>query len=194
MAPLKTTAGVRFSRGLNPRRNFPGHVARKRGESNFARAFEREYFREREGVRMVHREFDFAGYGIADLVWVFWPSSDVAGEASAVAIERQLRRLRVSAFEFKLRDWRKALAQAFRYSYFADTAVVVVPPDVAAVARQAIAEFRRLKVGLWVFDTRSSEINELYTPPQRNKARSTQARQKALASLLSFAKLGQPAE
>ena len=191
MALLTSTTGIRFSRGLNPRRNLPSHTARKRGESNFALAFERAYFQQRKTPGVVRREFDFAGYGIADLVWLFWPSPEMAGEGGAVGIEQQLRSFRVTAFEMKLRDWRKALAQAFRYSYFADTAVVVLPPATAVVAREAIAEFRRLKVGLWAFDARAGTIKRLYTPPRKNKARSNQAREKAVASLLSLAKLRQ---
>ena len=86
------------------------------------------------------------------------------------------------AFEMKLRDWRKALAQAFRYRYFADAAHVVLPPEVAERARVFLGTFRELEVGLWSFDKTTGRIRRFYTP-RRKTPRSGAARQRAVATL-----------
>jgi hypothetical protein len=82
----------------------------------------------------------------------------------------------------KLQDWRKALAQACRYRYFADAAHVVLPPEVAERARVFLGTFRELEVGLWSFDKTTGRIRRLYTP-RRKTPRSDAARQRAVATL-----------
>jgi hypothetical protein len=155
------------------------------------RAFEKSYFAAQTRGGIARAEFDFSGYGIADLVWVSWSSTQ--GDATAVGLEQRPQRLRLVAFELKLVDWRKALAQAFRYSYFADLAVVVLPGAVAKVARKEIAAFHQFSVGLWAFDQKTGMISKFFTP-NRQRAKSGPARSRAVASLMNLAKLRQGLE
>ena len=184
---------LRYSRGSNPRRNLPIQFSRKRGESNFLRAFERAYFASQTTNGIARAEFDFAGHGIADLVWVSWTSAEDQGDATAIGLERRLKNLRLVAFELKLHNWRKALAQAFRYSYFADLSVAVLPETAVRLALEEIASFRRLSVGLWSFDPKTSLISKIFTP-RRQQAKSRTARLRAVTSLLKSAKLCQSRE
>ncbi len=52
------------------------------------------------------------------------------------------------AFEAKLADWRKALAQAYRSTSFCHFSYVVMPSQAAVVALRNEGEFRRRRVGL----------------------------------------------
>src|SRR5262249_25160810 len=126
-------AGV-VIRGVNPRRNLPGHLSRKRKESNFLCAFERAYQASVTSTAIVGRDLEIAGYGIADWIGVGWRHHPRREDATAYSLEALPPDLRLYAFELKITDWRKAFKQAFRYSYFADRAIVVLPPATAVVA------------------------------------------------------------
>jgi len=179
----------------HPRRNLPAEVARKRGESNFVCAFAKAYIASIAPHGIGGSEFPLSGFGIADFVWLAWRHSGGGAEGSAVSIERiksELARQKLSAFEMKLADWRKGVSQAYRYSYFADVAIVVLPPEVASVARKELKLFRSLGVGLWSFDKAAGKIIKLFTP-QNSCPRNADARAKALASLgrsLQLSKFG----
>lgn len=177
-----TTPALRYSRGINPRRNLPAISARKRGESNFLRAFERAYLSALPAGGMARADFDFSGYGIADLVWVSWQASLNPDDMTAVGLTERPK-IHVMAFELKLKDWRKALQQAFRYSYFANNSVVVLPPAPARRAQQHLSDFRHLRVGLWSFEPRTGRITRLFMPRHR-RPRSVQAQRRAVTSLL----------
>jgi hypothetical protein len=82
----------------------------------------------------------------------------------------------------KIRDWRKALAQSFRYKYFADSVYVVLPPAEAKKAKQAISDFRVFNIGLWSFDAERGVIIKIYNP-QKDKPLSETAYTKALSLL-----------
>lgn len=172
------------SRGQNARKNFGNAAARKRGESNFMRAFERVYFARANARGVAAGEFSLAGFGVADLVWIGWTRNSNSGEFTALALEKQLRRRHLHAFEGKLKDWRRALQQAFRYRYFADKAIVVMPYENADAAVANLDAFRHSSVGLWTFDSETETIREHYTPT-RVRAFSSIARDKAIRSLSS---------
>jgi len=82
----------------------------------------------------------------------------------------------------KMSDWRKGLAQAYRYSYFADLAVVVLPPNVAATAKAGLGLFRESKIGLWSFNADTGVIHKMFTP-RCSGPRSPGAKDKAVESL-----------
>ena len=131
------------------------------------------------------KEFALSGFGIADFVWVGWQNTINPDEGSALTIEKiksLLNRHKLTAFEMKLTDWRKGLAQAYRYSYFADLAVVVLPPKIAATAKADLDLFRESNVGLWSFNPASGAIRKLFTP-RGSGPRSAKANAKALESL-----------
>ena len=52
------------------------------------------------------------------------------------------------AFELKLRNWRRALMQAYRYRAFAHVSCVVLDADYIASALRDIERFRQANVGL----------------------------------------------
>lgn len=184
------TAGL-VIRGVNPRRNLPGHLSRKRKESNFLCAFERAYRSSVTSTAIVARDLEISGYGIADWIWVGWRQRPNAEDATAYSLEKLPPDFRLYAFELKISQWREAFKQAFRYSYFADRAIVVVPPATAAVAGKQLPEFKRHGIGLWSFDARAGTIVRVYTP-KTTRARSEKAKKRAIELLLGRAKLCKP--
>ncbi len=180
-------------RTQNPRRNLPAELGKKRGEANFAGAFERVYLEHHSRSGVGGRYFAMSGFGIADFVWISWRSSSNPEEATALSLEtikKRLNRQHLTAFEIKLASWRKAVSQAYRYGYFADRAVVVLPPEAAKVAKAHLCLFRKLRVGLWSFDSNTGKIRKFFTP--RPQPRNPYAKEKAielLARRLNFREL-----
>lgn len=170
-------------RNQDTRRNLPVCSSRKRGESNFLCAFEKAYFGVEAIGGFAGREFGVEGFGRPDLVWMVWTRPKRSTEFSAV----ELRRIRLTAFEAKVCDWRKGLQQAYRYRYFANRSLLLVTPSVAANAKEFLATFRRLRVGLWAFDVTTGRIRKLFTPRSASPLSNT-AREKALAFLSRTAK------
>jgi len=165
----------------NSRKNFGSVSSRKRGESNFLRAFERAYFAQ-VGGGIVANEFAQPQLGVADLVWIDWSQGDHDEEFTAVSLEKILKRRTLISFEAKLKNWQQALQQAYRYRYFSDKAIVVMPFENANPALKHIEVFDELKVGLWTFEKSSNRIRKHYTPT-RVRALSKDARQKAIAKI-----------
>jgi hypothetical protein len=158
----------------DPRRNLPSKIGRKRGESNFVSAFEHTYTQPKNTYGIKAKQFALAGFGIADFVSITWPAN-----------KTQLNLVKDSffmAFEMKLQDWRQAVSQAYKYSYFADLSIVVLPPPAAKLASLNLENFKKTGIGLWEFDSKKSIIKKIYTPTkQKNKTYSK--KQKALASV-----------
>jgi hypothetical protein len=172
------------NKSQNTRKNLPAKSSRRRGESNFLRAFERAYFSRIRNIGIATGEFSIHGYGIADLVWISWVAPESEEEFTALSLERQLSRRRLFAFEAKLKDWRRALKQAFRYRYFADKAIVVMPLANASIAIANLDAFRHLEVGLWTFDPKAENIREYFTP-KKLRALNSLARKKAISLISS---------
>lgn len=176
-------------RAQNTRKNFRDEAARKRGESNFLRAFERVYFQSAKTGAIAAGEFGLSGYGVADLVWIAWNPDAVGEEFTACSLERRLKRRHLHAFEAKLKDWRKALQQAFRYRYFADKSIVVLPSENAQAAEAHLETFQHLNIGLWTFDKTSGRIRKCFTPCGVS-ALNRQAREKAISLISSKVNFG----
>jgi hypothetical protein len=173
----------------HPRKNFPRHVAAKRGESNFVLAFGRAYTAEATAKKELRksipaRELRVEGFGIADFIWISWQSNENQNEGSGIGIRDLKRREKKTllAFELKISDWKKALGQAYRYRYFADAAFAVLPPRAAKSAKKFIKTFKSLEVGLWSFDKSTGVIRKFYSPHVK-KPMSETARARAMASL-----------
>lgn len=159
----------------HPHRNLPAASSNKRTEANFVLAFGRIYCQEFTDERSntnqdrsleMARELYIPSLGIADIVSVFVNT----------------RKTTLHAFEMKIKDWRKALAQAYRYRYYADAVFVVLPPNEAVKAKQSLPTFRAINVGLWAFDKEECTIEKIYTP-KKDKPLSSSANNKALALL-----------
>ncbi len=175
----------------NSRKNLPDTIARKRGESNFLRAFERAYFKHCQQFGIVASEFALHNFGRADLIWIAWNPFEAGDEFSAIALHKKLRRRKLIAFEAKLKDWRKGLQQAFRYRYFADKSILVMPAESVKTATLNIESFEHLQIGLWSFDKSTERINEIYSPNQA-RALNKKAKENALSlisSKVNFSKI-----
>lgn len=175
------------------RRNLPAISSRKRGEINFLGKFERAYLAEALGKDAPYargREFSLTGYGRADLVWLAWRGSRSSEDFSALAVRQ---RVRLTAIEAKLKDWRKGLAQAARYRYFANRAVLVLPPSATTAALPFLASFKKLGVGLWEFDMGSEKITK-HTTPRETMPLNSLAHARALEMIKHGLKLGQTGE
>jgi hypothetical protein len=176
-----------------PRRNLPINSSRKRGESNFVTAFTKTYISLFAPQGIGGKDFALSGFGIADFVWLAWQHSPPSKDGTALSIEKSKSleslntRRKLIAFEMKLTDWRKGLAQAYRYSYFSNLSILVLTPEVGENAANELGLFRKLRVGLWVFDKRNNKIRKLFTP-RSCKPRNEKATQKALNSLERFVK------
>ncbi len=185
------TAHIFNFRNRPPRRNLPASVCRKRGESNFVSAFTKVYIASVAPHGIGGNEFALSGFGIADFVWLPWRQCIASEDGTALSVKKiksQLALQKLTAFEMKLTDWRKGLAQAYRYSYFADTAIVILPPLAAKIAKTELKLFRELSIGLWSFDKETGKIRMLFTP-HHAKPRNARAKEKALESLGRFLKL-----
>ena len=142
---------LRF-RGYNTRRNLPPASHRKRGEANFLGAFVRSFLKRVEPPFVYGRHFAMPGCGIADFIlYQLSPElGDPIGRTRGFLI----------AIETKLSDWRRALQQAYRYRYYADLAVVLLPRETGSRALACADLFQRLGVALWTFDRLSGKIEQ----------------------------------
>lgn len=131
----------------NPRRNLPASVRGKRTETLFQNAFLKQWFEENKENGVGGNQFEVSNYGIADFIWV--------------NSQKQ-----ITAFEFKINDWKKGLMQAVKYRAYAHKSFLIVPPNVAKRALSYQDAIKELGVGLYSFDKRTKEIQLLFTATQ----------------------------
>lgn len=154
-----------------PRHNLPGRKGVATAEDLFTIAFMRAYLyhapdihcRSRKTKLAFAREIPVNGYGIADLHVVAWeelPGEMFCSTQAFVRVTHPCTR----AFECKLTDWRKAMAQAARYCFFANQAFVILPEEVCKHALPFLETFRKVKVGLWSFSPENNRIRVHHTP------------------------------
>jgi hypothetical protein len=190
---MTKTAILKF-RVRNPRRNLPSLQSRKRKEANFVGAFSRAYMCSCASNGFGGHQFSLSGFGIADFIWIAWSDPNVPEGGSALSLEQLTTApplWHLTAFEMKLCDWRKGLNQAFRYSYFADNSILVLPPGIAKVAEAEIGLFKDLNVGLWSFENKGERIQRIFTPRMAG-SRNPAARARAMEMIrqrLQFSKL-----
>lgn len=87
--------------------------------------------------------------------------------AVKLSISYQTPRVRFTALEFKLSDWRRALAQALRHRSFAAVTVVVMPMGREHSLQAASAVFREYGVGSAVFDHEKMQLRYIVKPRVR---------------------------
>lgn len=88
------------------------------------------------------------------------------GVPDYLVVEKEKDQLKnVVAYELKLKNWKRALIQAFKYKSFANQAVVVIDNHYVGRAIKNIDEFKRVKVGLASFDLEKN-IKVHYMPEQ----------------------------
>lgn len=172
-----------------PRDNFGARWTSSDGEDRFNRSFAEAYNthhpslhrRSNRTNRVVALEVPINGYGIADVVAISWqgpartcPVSELPGCIAPT----------VRAFEGKLSNWRRGLMQAFRYRYFSDASILVMPLEKIALPAEHIASFRAINVGLWGFEESSGKIVPVFTPHPQFPS-DTLHRAKAIQKVLS---------
>jgi len=177
LVKMKSGQKILTIRKSNPRRNLPIAISNKRSENNFVLAFARSFVEVTgSSVLLAARELHLPGYGIADLVCLLEKSNRSSRSTNSLSTSNVNSFL---AFEVKMRDWRGALSQAFRYKYYANTSIVVLPPKDAQLAHQYIYTFKTLGIGLWAFDKATGTITRHFTPG-RQKPMSSFVNRKAI--------------
>ncbi|MBE3143102.1 MAG: hypothetical protein IMZ61_04160 [Planctomycetes bacterium] len=166
----------------DPRRNLPPHLAKKRGEANYLVSFERMILSKKRKSGIGGRNFEMNGYGIADFIWIERTKLVIFGKTIFSG------QIKLRAFELKLSNWKQALTQAYRYSYFSDMSIVVLPSKAAVAAVKHLELFRKMHIGLWKYDARAANYKKIYEP-RFSRPRSSSAKGKALSLLARKPKL-----
>lgn len=159
---------LRFS---EPCHNLPGRKGMATLEDRFTISFMRAYLdqsrsihrRSRKTTLAFARQIPVNGYGIADLHAVAWegiPEEVFPDAKSFVRVAHPCTR----AFECKMTDWRKAMAQAGRYRFFANQTFIVIPNHACSIALAYLETFKKIRVGLWSFSQETGRITPHYTP------------------------------
>lgn len=162
------------------RKNFGNSESSDRGESHFLEKFEHA-FHNKVKIGTLIDEFAVPQHGVADILWMGWNLSESV-DANASTLIRALKRRHLYAFEGKLKDWKKALHQAYRYRYYADKSIVVMPLQNANAALKNLDCFISSQVGFWTYCTETERIREWYTPT-RVKALSQRSRDLAVKKI-----------
>lgn len=85
------------------------------------------------------------------------------GVPDFVFYAKQEEEVSIISFELKLKNWKKAAKQAFRYKSFSNISYVVLASKSANAALNNIALFEKYNIGLAKFDT-DSDFKILYKP------------------------------
>jgi len=145
----------------NPRKNLPNYTSRKLGESNFLLSFARHFLSENNKSRpanvLAFREIPANGYGIVDFLVMSFKKQKQTNKI-------YYRPHTIYSFEIKLKDWRKALSQAYRYKYFSHYSIVVLPDKRINSSTIPIDTFKSLNIGLWGYDKENKTIIKYFTP------------------------------
>lgn len=156
-----------------PRNNLPTKTSSRGTEKEFVEAFRKIYLSRQKKHGICGKELAISGFGIADLIYANISRSKQFPKVS-----------KITAFEMKLNNWRKAINQTYRYSYFADRAIAVVPPGYIPTDNKTLKSLKTMGIGLWVFNKEASTIHKLITP-KKTRARLLSARVKACAAITS---------
>ena len=85
------------------------------------------------------------------------------GVPDFVFYAKQKQEVSIISFELKLKNWKKAAQQAFRYKSFSNISYVVICSKSANAALNNIKIFEKYNIGLAKFDT-NSDFEILYKP------------------------------
>lgn len=84
---------------------------------------------------------------------------------------------KVVSIEYKLKNWKQAIKQAYRYQSFSYETYVVLDMEYADVAKKNIDMFKKFNIGLGAVD---NETIEFYYKPKKKKPFSNKLSEKAL--------------
>jgi hypothetical protein len=85
------------------------------------------------------------------------------GVPDFVFYSKQKKEISIISFELKLKNWKKAAKQAFRYKSFSNVSYVVLSNKCVNAALNNIVMFEKYNIGLAKFDT-NSDFKILYKP------------------------------
>ena len=136
----------------------------KHGELYFCNSFLRTFVKREKESSIFIKEFAIQGCGVADFL--------------LVKFNHRTQVKSLSAFEVKLTDWKQGLAQAFRYSYFADNTFLILPEKKCSSALANLNVFEQLNIGLYGFNEENKKI-KLHYAPASSKALNRLLREKA---------------
>ena len=170
---MKSSASLKIPKldSWNPRKNLPAKIAEINKERDFTLGFVRAYI---PNIQSVHpktrktsvkyaREIPINGCGIADFVAIYSDKTNGKSKSRLPQINSSI----IRAFELKISDWRRAMMQAHRYKYFANSSIVVLHSDKLKNALKYLDTFKKINVGLWAFNPKTDKIITCYTPRPR---------------------------
>lgn len=145
-------------------------------ESVFGDSFTEYYFKNYSKIhsrsRVVYhttiREFPIYNLGISDMVSIVSGHAGMEDNTNRYCDFISKNKFTVRAFEFKLKDWRKGLLQAYRYKMYSHCSILVVPINTFNIASKALDTFKSLNVGLWGYNEESETLRKAYTPRPAN--------------------------
>ncbi|MFV8781678.1 hypothetical protein ACNKU7_04570 [Microbulbifer sp. SA54] len=129
----------------------------------YRKQFSTSYLAERSGatirtVTNILKEFENAGY---------CQRSNKTSELWIKYKQPTMTTNRVVAIEAKLKNWQRALKQAYRYLDYANQSWVLLDKKHSPAAIRNIEEFKRLNIGLKIIST-DQKIEIIWTPSQRS--------------------------
>lgn len=145
---------------FQPQNNLPKYNIYSSNELKLFNSFVKKLKSEIKFKNVIHytlgSELNLNGYGIADLALLeYWP----------VKKKKMISQKKIlTVFELKIKDWRKALKQAYRYKYYSHKSIVVMPDHNADRAILNLDIFRALGVGLWVYNNKNNSLRKIYSP------------------------------
>jgi hypothetical protein len=81
-----------------------------------------------------------------------------------LASDFELPEIEMLSIEFKLNAWKSALRQAMRYKTFSSMVCVIMPPNKEAVLQKNKQVFKRMRVGVGVFNSDEGTIKYIVKP------------------------------
>jgi hypothetical protein len=93
----------------------------------------------------------------------------------------------ITAFEMKLKNWRRALVQAYRYRYFSSRSIVVLDDAFISPAIRSMAAFRASGIGLASF--RRDGLLRIHFLPEATPPVSSKGYEAALQNMKKAEKL-----
>ena len=103
------------------------------------------------------------------------------GVPDFVFYTKQQQGISFVSFELKLKNWKRAAKQAFRYKSFSNIAYVVIGIDSANAAMNNIDHFKKYNIGLASFD--SNNLFEILFKPELSEPYSESLKQKLVETV-----------
>jgi len=113
---------------------------------------------------LLGRELNLNGFGIADVVLLEYQKGKHKNRST-----NKLEPLRktITVYEVKIKDWKKAIRQAYRYRYYAHKSIIIMPVENVSGLIKNLQTLKSLGIGVWTYDKKGDHFDLLYTPRKR---------------------------